>query len=318
MPSSIDDSGKSDASSGIRSWLSSVPNGSTVVFRAGGVYRLDRGLSLVNRKNLTIDGRGATLKANAGCNPGDSPFMIQGGSGITIRNFTLTGQAAGVGTSGALRNGCENQEAVGVYGASDILLSDLTMSRMAGDCVYLGPNGGTWASSVTLQDSSCALIGRSGLAITAARSVLVQRVTYNTLGLHVLDIEPDNSSGGGTSITFRNNTVGSFGLTSRFSGYFFAADGAAGSTINNVTVSGNKVSGTAHSGYDGSPRGLNTTVEVSRRKNIVVTNNKATVASTGTVMTFTHVDGLTVTGNVQPISSGRLIRVTDCTGVQAQ
>jgi hypothetical protein len=33
------------------------------------------------------------------------------------------------------------------------------------------------------------------------------------------------------------------------------------------------------------------------------------------VLMFAHIDGLTVTGNVQPLTSGSLASITDCTGV---
>jgi hypothetical protein len=104
-------------------------------------------------------------------------------------------------------------------------------------------------------------------------------------------------------------------LSDKYTGYFFAADGAAGSTVHDVTVTGNTVTGNPHAGYDGKPRGLNTTVEVARRQNIIFTTNTATLAVPGTVLVFAYVDGVTVTGNVQPLSSGTLTRFLNCTGV---
>ena len=53
----------SDASAALISFVATVPDGSTIVFKAGGVYRLDRALKLSSRHNLTFEGNGATLKA---------------------------------------------------------------------------------------------------------------------------------------------------------------------------------------------------------------------------------------------------------------
>ena len=49
-----------------------MPDGSTIVFRAGTTYRLDHGIKLVNRHHLTFEGNGATLKAN-GSGSGRTP-----------------------------------------------------------------------------------------------------------------------------------------------------------------------------------------------------------------------------------------------------
>jgi hypothetical protein len=97
-------------------------------------------------------------------------------------------------------------------------------------------------------------------------------------------------------------------------GYLFIADGAAGSITHDVTVTGNTVVGNPHSG-DGTPRGLNTWVTLARRQNIVVTNNSTSQAARGSVFKFAHVDGLVVSGNTQPLVSGSLLYVSDCTGV---
>ena len=46
VPASIDATGVTDAGAALNSWLGSVPSGSTVLFKAGGVYRMDRGLKV--------------------------------------------------------------------------------------------------------------------------------------------------------------------------------------------------------------------------------------------------------------------------------
>ena len=61
--------------------------------------------------------------------------------------------------------------------------------------------------------------------------------------------------------------------------------------------------------------GLDTYVNVARRQNIVFTNNTSTVAVAGPVLHLSNIDGLTVTGNVQPLSSGVLASITASTAV---
>ena len=134
---------------------------------------------------------------------------------------------------------------------------------------------------------------------------MIEHDHFDGLAMHVLNIEPGTSTGGGTYVTFQDNTVGTYGLSSQYSGYFFAADGAPGSNVHNVTVTGNTLTGNRHAGYDGSVRALNTTVEVDRRKNIIFMNNTATLSAPGPVLLFNHVDGLTVTGTTSPSHMAR-------------
>ncbi|MGO9179914.1 MAG: hypothetical protein ACLQHS_11750 [Candidatus Limnocylindrales bacterium] len=72
-----------------------------------------------------------------------------------------------------------------------------------------------------------------------------------------------------------------------------------------MTISGNTITGDL----------LDTYVNVARRQDIVFTNTTSTVAVAGPVLNFANIDGLTVTGNVQPLRSGSLSSITDSTGV---
>jgi len=309
VPASIDATGASNAAGALATFLASVPDGSTVVFGAGGVYRLDSALRLVGRRNLVLDGNRATLRATGTSgNPGDSPFLLKSSTGITIRDFTLTGNNPDAGTAASHHLDRQNQGGVLVYGGGDVLIEDTTIRGTWGDCVYVGADAGVWADGVTYRDSTCERNGRVGIALIAARNVLVERVHFDQISMHVLDIEPDDASQGAIGVTFRDNTVGTYGLTPLFSGFLFAADGAAGSTVRNVTVTGNTVTGST----------LFTTVEVARRQNITFTNNTSTVAARGPVLYFAYVDGLTVTGNVQPLAATVLASYVDCTSVTRQ
>ena len=62
-------------------------------------------------------------------------------------------------------------------------------------------------------------------------------------------------------------------------------------------------------------RTLLTIIDLARRQNVVFTNNTLAVTASGPVLRFAHIDGLTVTGNVQPLTSGVLASITDSTGV---
>ena len=317
VPSSIDATGSSDASAALNAFIEATPDGSTIVFKAGGTYRLDQGLVLTNRHNLIFEGNGATLRANnAGSTWLGGPFDLnQGNSYITIQDFALVG--SNPNTTTLYTPGQENQHGIGIWGSSNIEIAHNTISHTWGDGVYVSGNDSTHVSSnsVWIHDNTFSYIGRNGISLTAASNVTIERNGFDEVGLHVFDVEPDFAYQVDTFDTFRTNTVGSYSLSSSYLGFLFAANGAAGSTVHDVTVTGNTVTGTPHAGYDDTARGLNAIVKTARQANITFTNNTSTIAAAGPVLYFANVDGVTVTGNTEPLSSGSLAGFANCTGV---
>jgi len=276
--------------------VNSVPDGSTIVFKAGGVYRMDAALKFAHRHNLTFEGNGATLRANGGTTEASSLFWLGsyggGNSGIVIRNFTLVGNSP---TPGVYQGGKEGAHGILVDGGSAIEITSVTVRGVWGDCLYVG----SWAAGVSFHDSTCASNGRNGVTVTSATNLTVQRVAFPRSGYCTFDIEPNVSTEGASGVRLLDNTAGTW------TNSFLSAEGAAGSVVSGVTVSGNTVTGGS----------LLTIIGLARRANIVFTNNTSTVPAAGPVLRFTHIDGLTVTGNVQPLTSGVLASITDSTGV---
>jgi hypothetical protein len=276
------------------------------VFKTGATYRLDKGVILRNRRNLVFEGNGATLLIS-GCNQNDSGFLLDGDDRITIRDFKIVGDNAGGGTASSYRAGCEYQAGVTLLHATNVEISDVLISNVWGDCLFVDQAGSAWSDGVWFHDSTCQLNGRQGVAITAGKHVTVERVAFDRLSRHVLDIEPYVASGGGTDIIFRDNTVTNYG-TSRVNvntWYVFSAYSTQGSVIRDVTVTANTVTGGT----------LSSQVNVNRSQNIAFTNNTSSMSATGPVLVFVDVDGLTVTGNRQPLPSGSLASFSGCTSV---
>jgi len=289
VPSSIDSTGTRDAGSALNSWLGTVASGSTIVFKAGGTYRMDRGLKV--SKSLTIEGNGATLRSN-----GDyldmSSLLIVSGTNVKIRNFNLVGNSP---TPGVYRGGQEWAHGILTIGGGQIDISNVTIRGVYGDCMKVAKGSNT----VTFHDSTCSSAGRNGVSVISASNVTVQRVAFPKSGYCTFDIEPNSSTESARNIKFLNNTAGTW------TNSFLSAEGATGSVVNGVTVNGNKVTG----------KSLKTYIELARRQNIVFTNNTSLVTASGPVLEFAYIDGLTVTGNVQPLSSGSLARISNSTNV---
>jgi hypothetical protein len=313
VPDSIDHTGATDAAPALQAFVDSVPNGSTILFANSGVYRLSSAIRLDGRHDLEFRGRGSTL-SGTGCDVSQSMFLLgwtEPSSGITIRDLTLIGDNTEAGTPGAFRFDCQSQMGVAVYRSSDVEIANVRVSGVHGDCVYVDLGASAeppWSSNVWFHDSECSLTGRMGVAVVAGRDVLVERVTFDGIGMFPFNIEPNYARGGAEHVRFVNNTVGTYTHTSHFTPYLFEANGSPDAPVDDVIVDGNVViNGT-----------LSSKVQVPNRRDIVFTNNTSFVPAAGPVLVFDYVDGLTVLGNVQPLTSGSLADYGDSTCVVSQ
>ena len=289
-----------------------MPDGSTIVFPAGATYRLGSwGLGINGRHDLVFEGNGATIKIEGGCTQWHSGFGVgldKPSSDITIRGFTLVGNHPNPGQFGG---SCEHQHGVTVHGSTNVEISDMTIRQVRGDCLYVGEY--TWSDGVYFHDSTCRSNGRMGVAIVKGQNVRIERVAFDKIAIHALDIEPNFADGGAINVDFVNNTVGTYNSCNCYGGSFFAANGDLDAPVRNVTISGNVVTGGSlwtlvgdeATGWSGGRQ----------HRNIVFTNNRSSVTAAGPVLHFKHVDGLTITGNTQPLSSGSLVRLVDSVNV---
>jgi hypothetical protein len=307
VPASIDATGVNDASGPLNTWLRTVPNGSTIAFRAGGVYRMNQGLQVHARQNLTFAGQGAMLRSHGTDSWQSSLFIVTASSGIRISNFRLVGNSP---TPGSLQFGREYAHAVYAFGSSNVDISNVVVDKVWGDAVAVED----WADGVFFHDSRVITAGRNGVSIMAGRNIAVERVAFERTGGSFLDIEPWQVSGGADRVVFADNTGGTRGTTDPAwgIGMMFAADGVVGSQVSNIQVLRNVLYGSSITAQ---------VTNHTRRRNIVVQDNVSRVSVSsgpynGPIMNFAHIDGLTVTGNVQPRPAGaEFVRITDSTRV---
>ena len=319
IPATIDPTGASDVSDALDTFLGQVPDGARIAFQPGGRYRLGHAIRLEGRHRLTFDGQGARLDI-AGCEIDDSGFVLgRGTSDVVIRDLTIVGDNAAGGTADAFTPGCESAAGVAVYAARNIEVAAITIERVRSECLYVDAAGPdyTWADGVWFHDSTCTRNGRMGVAIAAAHRVMVERIRFGELAMFVLDIEPYDVKGGATDVTFRDNMVEGYGLSPLQTQWFVAAEGVAGSLVDGLTVTGNSVlTGAPHSANTTTDAGLATTIRVPRRQRIIFTDNRTTVPGAGPALLFAHVDGVTVSGNVQPLTTGTIAWFRDCSAVE--
>jgi hypothetical protein len=303
VPASIDATGSSDVSTALMGFIHSVPDGSLINFPSAAIYRIDKAVEFSSRHNLILDGNGCTLKYTSVTGTGESHSLLHdsiAGSDIWIRNFVLIGSSThpGVYTPGTSPTGGENQDGV-VVQSDRFEISGCTVSKVWGDGFYVTGS----PSDVWIHDNHVISAGRQGLSIISGTNVIAEHNAFDTVGFITFDVEPNFASESSTNIIFRNNTAGTWGYS------FFAVVGnPTSSTLDRVVVDGNTVTGSSLSTYVDNRGGARIT-------HITFTNNAGGKATAGPVLQFSHVDGLTVTGNVQPLSSGVLPSITDSTGV---
>lgn len=301
VPRTIDASGATDASAKLQAFLVTVRDGSTIVFPAGAIYRMDVGLLIRNRRNLTFLGNGATLRSGPkGTGQQVESLFYLGGlpvrpsTGITIRGFKLVGNSPEPGVY--LRGRPEAAAGISILGGGDIEIDDVTISKVFGDGLTV--NAG--ADGVRFHDSRVISNGRNGVAVINGRNVTVERSRFDKAGYTTFDIEPWVSGTMVRNIRFLDNTVGTW------TNSFVSANGNKGTFIDGITVSRNTVTG----------KSLLTIIDLAtRRKNVVFTDNRSAAIARGPVLRLANIDGLTVTGNVQPLSSGLFASITASTGV---
>lgn len=327
VPDSINSTGSSDVWVDLNNFIKNTPNGSTIVFKKNGTYQITRLLWLQGRSNITLEGNGATLKLT---NSSQTPWWNSGihidtkSSNITVRNLKIIGNHTTAGTPQACCSR-EAQKGIGVFGSKNILIENVDISYVGGDCftITIHDEGGsnTWSDNVTVRNSRCTLTGRMGMHTIASSNVVFENNYFDKIGYAVFSSEPNNSPEGIRNLMIKNNTIGTYSLNNLYVGalyYYSDASWSDGPTdMSGITITGNTVEGNVN-GKTGKMMGLDVKIYkngAGLRENVTITNNIAKKAVPGPVMTLESVKGVTVTGNTQPLSSGNLVNSTGSTNV---
>jgi hypothetical protein len=210
---------------------------------------------------------------------------------------------------------------VAIYGARDIIVANVTISSVHGECIYIDAGGNPrgiapWADRITFKDSTCRLNGRMGVAIVAASHVTVTRNTFDDIAISVFDIEPTRPDGGATYISLTDNHIKDYGLSHRWTPWVLegSAYGMTTTIVHDVTLARNRISGMTRTVHNDTSAGLRVKAVTENWARFSIRDNVSTVTGTGPCMYFQHVDGLTVSGNVQPLTREPLVWFDDTSG----
>lgn len=299
VPASIDATGQEDVTDALDAFFASVPDGAIVTFPAGGRYRAEGTVDLVDKSGITIRGNASTIFARSRGDLKRVHVAITRGRNVRIERLYVEGAhpSGGIGDDGYQAE-YEGQHGFAVYGTDGLELDAVAVSDVYGDFVYLGTPepGGPWSRRVWIHDSLFVRNGRQGIAIVAAQGVVIERNGIAQVARSTIDLEPNSASGGAIDVQVLNNEIGPGRLL------FLAA--AGNGPVGAVVVSGNTLTGKALSGTILPPPGQ-------RRDRFWIVGNNGGTSANRTPIRASRVDGLVVWRNRQPVRRGQVGVQTD-------
>lgn len=305
VPSSIDATGATDVTDLLNGFLARVPPGTTVSFPARARYRVEGTVVIANRRDVTIEGNGATLFATtdgSGIRPTRGAqraawprlrqqLRIRGGSGITVHDLSVQGaNPNGGATAAAYVPRLEGQSGIAVQRAAGVVLDAVHVSDTYGDAVYvIGAS-----TNVTVRNSTLERTGRQGVAVVNGQKIVVEDNQIRDVARSVFDLEP-----GGRALAqdvhLRNNTIGDYAN-------FLLAAGGGGPGVNDIWLEGNQVDG-------GNGVSVYAGIEGRRRTGYHIIENTGSgevrpPSGTGRagVIQLTNLDGVEIRGNRQSVA----------------
>lgn len=242
VPSSIPADGSADVTAALNQFIAQVPAGSTILFPAGGRYRIEGTVVVKGRSDLMIHGNGSLLYATTIGSARRSHFRIESSTDIVVTNLKVKGGHPNPGAHHAAYDGrYEWQHGFDVSASSRVLLDTVEATDVYGDHVFLGQiwNVGPWTDTVVVRNSTFARNGRQGVAFTGARNVTIAGNRFEGIRASTFDFEPEGPPEGVDNVLVTGNTVGS-GLE-----YFVAAGGpnSFDNQVDNITIEKNVLLG---------------------------------------------------------------------------
>lgn len=296
VPATIDPTGATDVTAALNAFIAAAPDGSTLVFPAGGRYRIDGTVVVADRNRVTIEGNGSTFFA---ATPGDRTrvhWQVVRGSDVVLREIFVVGANPNAGLGDlAYQTAYEAQHGFSIHGTDGVELDRVRATDVYGDFVYLGiDNRGRWSSRVWIHDSTFARNGRQGIGLTAVRDSVIERNTMSEVRRTTLDFEPNGRTWGVDNVKILDNVFGSGRLM------FVSANGVA--PVSNIEISRNRLVGgqTLRIGMN-APEGT-------RRSGLVIRDNVSESMYSNRDSAPINVylwDDVVVTGNVQTLHEGR-------------
>lgn len=314
VPPSIDKTGATDTTAALEAWIAGVPDGgqrpNTLQFN-GGTYRVDGQIDLISRSNLIFDlNNNTTIQWNAPNDDSLRLFALEFSTGIVFRNGTLLGTYTYPGSGDAFVAAFQHMHAIQAD-VSNIGVQNMSISGFYGDGVdFTSTHSGSATSSGYVQGSDIRKVGRNCISCVAADGVNINQGNhFQQAGFVGIDCEPNAAqSYSCRNIVVDGNTWGDQGGTTQR--VLFRILSSSTVPVTDVRFSNNTIVGRSF-GTDINITGTQGT----RVARVQMSNNTCDTSGAGELWQLKQTDGLTVSGNTIPVSSGVSIGVYDSTNV---
>jgi hypothetical protein len=248
VPPSIPSNCSRDVTSELNAWMRSVPNGSTLNFRSGACYRIDATLSIKDRANLLIDGKGATFSGARNRNGQARHWWILHSRGITLMNMIVRGANPRAGArSDAFVQKMQWQHAYYIRGSENILLDNVRAYDVYGDFVSISPmmlKGMPLTSRhVTVRNSHFERNGRMGITVSGGEGIVISGNYIGQVRHALLDLEPEWVNVAISNVRFIGNTTGKVWLV------WVANGGICNAGVSDITIADNAMKAGTHGEY---------------------------------------------------------------------
>jgi hypothetical protein len=238
-PTSIPSDCSVDVSAELQSWFDGLADHVTAALPDGACYRIEKTLVLARRRDLVIEGNGATLKATTTGVGGRlqqrarSQLSIAHSQNITVRNLTVHGaNPRGGANSAAYQPGFEAQHGFSLLADDNVTLDRVHASDVYGDFVYIGGAVKKPCRHITVKNSTFERSGRQGISVTNGEDILIASNHISDVGRSMFDLEPNLRGAEVRRIRIEDNTTGA-ALN------YWIANKGVGINIGDVTVSRN-------------------------------------------------------------------------------
>jgi hypothetical protein len=300
----IDTTGTDDVTAQLQALIDRTPDGGVVQLQRGADYRVEGTLNVKERHDLRIEGNGARIFATTTAVRLRRHLQIIGSSNVHVSDIEIQGANphAGLDDRGYVPQ-LEGQHGISLESVTDVELDRVHIHDTYGDLVYVTRHDRDgWSQRVWIHDSTFERSGRQGIAVVAARDVVIERNTFADMRRATVDLEPNGQSWGAENIHILDNKIGKGRL-------LFVAAGGAG-PVNQVVIARNDLRGRPMNFWVIPPDG-------ERRQRFWVVDNTTDTPAAKPPLQVTRADGVVVHGNRQPIRGPgeALVQATDSCGV---
>jgi hypothetical protein len=324
----VDGTNTTDEYANINAAIAAVGSGSSSSYHrfllnpsGGTTVKMSGALQIANKSYWILDLGGATLKTVSGAaftqltggivvGHGYGGFWDGNADHFVITNGTLWQNNPSPGVYSVTRESQANIEIAGGGTSTPChhgSIYNMVLRGAGGDNIKLGGDGDI-TYNVDGFLNNCIDAGRVGYTVIYGHDHTwgtFGRNTHGACGYNCWDIEPNVASNPSSAIYIDNNTW------TTWSNAFGGVNGSSKNcAFDDIRIRNNSITGGS----------LLTVLNnaASRPTNIVYTGNVSTGSSVaGPVLLFAHIDGLVYqsTPNTQPLSSGAIASVSDCTSV---